>query len=149
MIHKSKIKDKFGKEYRIEWEEDGGFGLQSVFLFDGELQFGYVHCYFVGEKAMIQDIELRDDLFCPQTKLRSFIYRLLKIQRVKLNYRNSGMGTALLEFLFSYFSKRKVKRIEGKISVRDLKQSPFLPAWYRKLGFYVPESGVGEIWKEL
>jgi len=77
------------------------------------------------------------------------LLKYFKLVPRTITYRNKGLGTALLNFVFEHFKGMGCERMEGKIVKSDLIDRPWLPQWYRKHGFHIPDSGVGQIWKVL
>lgn len=57
--------------------------------------------------------------------------------RVEWDYKNRGLGTALVRAAIKYARRRGVSQLRGEVIQRDFRQSPFLLAWYTKLGFTV------------
>lgn len=60
---------------------------------------------------------------------------------IEPHYRNRGVGTAVLQYVFALAQSRGVAIIEGRIGGRDFRVTPHLAEWYRRHGFALEEIG--------
>ncbi|HTJ79832.1 MAG TPA: GNAT family N-acetyltransferase [Rariglobus sp.] len=132
------IQDKNQKPYRIDWlRGDHGW---SLWLCDERgWRIGYAHTTFRNGGLFLGDIRLRNDVPAPASWLRRAL-AARGIGKIPLmDYRNRGLGTALLARLEILARQEGFSAITGCIVESDITRWPDLPAWYRRQGYSVIE----------
>ena len=99
------ISDANGRQIELR-RMDEGFDL-----WHGEVRFGHVYFTLTPGLMELHDFLIRDDL--PQQPT-TFWARLFGTNKMA-NYRNQGLGYAIILFLKDYAKKRGVRHIEGHL----------------------------------
>jgi hypothetical protein len=149
------IIDRYNHPYVIEIQDDSeeAFYLKVK---DGETYVGQMLCSFWPDNVMVlEDLFIRNDVdapgFCgPGRKIgaisaecqsdpmsRSQAQTRWKSGNLTLNYRNRGLGSALLILLRELATKRRIKTIFGSLISNDILHNPHLLQWYVHRGFTV------------
>jgi GNAT superfamily N-acetyltransferase len=131
-----KVSDNRGHGYRLHlFKHATGWSMK---VFDGVTRVAEAHCLPQGEALFLADLRVLD----------SAVHGIQGLTRVKgwfgfnvqgriENYRNRGLGSALLGFVINQAGMRGFQRVTGKLAPIDLKENPGLPDWYQQRGFRV------------
>jgi GNAT superfamily N-acetyltransferase len=147
------IFDRYNRRYDIEVQEDSGTSFY-IKLKDGDKYVGQLLCSFhPGSMMILEDLFIRNDNDAPEDlgpgrKLGKVAGEFqfdfmggsepLNSQRaadVITNYRNRGLGRALIVLVFDLARKRQVKTIVGSIIKKDIVRNHHLLKWYINRGF--------------
>jgi GNAT superfamily N-acetyltransferase len=147
------IFDRFRQRYEIEIHEDSDQAYY-IKIKDREEYVGQLLCSFHDESVMIlEDLFIRNDQDTPDDwgvdrKLRPAapIFEDGQISsskfgdgrhsnKVKMNYRNRGLGSALLRLMVDLAKRRGMKTVFGSIVRKDILRNPHLIRWYLNRGF--------------
>ena len=147
------ILDRYKQRYTIEVQEDSELSFY-IKLKDGDKYIGQMLCSFCPDSILIlEDLFIRNDNDAPEDlgpgrKLgkiaAEFQFDFMssaeqqtrrKPANVITNYRNRGLGRALIRLLFDLAGKRGVKAIFGSIVKKDMLRNSHLLAWYINRGF--------------
>jgi GNAT superfamily N-acetyltransferase len=147
------IFDRFKQRYDIEIQEDSGQAYY-IKIKDREEYVGQMLCSFHDEAVMIlEDLFIRNDLDTPDSwgadrKLRplspafedgqisSGIFGArMRSKETEMNYRNRGLGSALLKLMIDLAKHRGMKTVFGSIVRKDILRNPHLIRWYLNRGF--------------
>jgi GNAT superfamily N-acetyltransferase len=138
------IYDRHGRQY----------GVNEIALSAGFIRFnieclgkrvGYVNCHFESEDVLyLDDLRIEDRAIRPSwfsLILKSWAVSLSPARWRTVNYRERGLGTAMIKFLENYARLHGAKRLEGRVKTHDLRNYPDLVNWYRRRGFAVVMGG--------
>jgi hypothetical protein len=105
---------------------------------------GHVNFHFAGPDVLhIDDLCISDSvMFEPWFWFGGLSFPPLQWRTE--NFRNRGIGTAMIAFLVGFARSHSAKRIEGEIKPHDSKENQDLPNWYRRRGFTVSADGKTE-----
>jgi len=147
------IFDRYNQRYAIEVHEDSE---QSFYIKikDSDKYVGQMLCNFLPETEMIlEDLFIRNDNDAPEdlgpgrklgNATAEFQFDFIsgtepqgrrKPANIITNYRNRGLGRALIKLLFVLARDREVKTIFGSIVKKDMLRNSHLLAWYINRGF--------------
>lgn len=133
-IHsESTITDSSGTVYRLHHVEYSV--LSDWDIFDGEWRVGFAHCLKNEATLTLGDIKLEAAFVKPTSQLERWARKLLGIPHPSENYRQRGLGSALLKVIIQWAKARGFTRIEGQISTVDTQPNPGLLDWYSRFGF--------------
>ena len=113
---------------RYSWSFEIYFGAQEI---------GYMNCTQEPAFLNLGDFKLYNHLQAPESLGRVIIRKLLNRPRPLLNYRNRGIGTAMLALVERLTADAGFRRVQGWISRVDADPNPDLPDWYRRRGYTV------------
>jgi GNAT superfamily N-acetyltransferase len=99
----------------------------------------YVNCEIKDDTLMLTDIYVEEKCIVPEPSLWR---RLFGHKTLEANFRRQGIGSQLLATVIAYAKAKKLKRIEGHLTEKDLQPNPQLPRWYQKRGFTVDASKI-------
>ena len=155
------IFDRYRQRYVVEVQEDGD---QSYYvkIKDGDEYVGQLLCSFCPDAVMIlEDLFIRNDTETPETwgtdrKLRPISPELqddllpgdiLNIRwhsdKTEMNYRNRGLGSALLKRMINLAKDRNINTVFGSIVKKDVLRNPHLVRWYMNRGFNITNQFTG------
>lgn len=132
------ITDIYGQKYYIKVLEN------SADLFHVELRHrgeyvGEVKCILRPPDMMeLSEIHIRDDsdsLDPGASIIESIMKSQAKSKDEMRNYREKGLGTALLELVIDHAREKQLRHIYGTIVEKDIIRTPNLVEWYKKRGF--------------
>jgi hypothetical protein len=147
------LSDRVGQRYEIEVLDDND---QSFYIKikNGDAYIGQLLCSFrPGNIMILDDLFIRNDIepvenWGTDRKNRPGIYDFPvdimpgdrhKIRwesgPVEIDYRNRGLGSALLELVKKVAKERKIETIYGSIVKKDLMRNRGLIRWYWNRGF--------------
>lgn len=130
------IYDKHGHKYRLAMVEDE-HGIYSQ-LWDNCYPVGRLNLVFhPPDKWEITDIVVFDEIQEEVGWLQRLALGFTGHKPQKVDYRNRGLGTALLQFVEERARQRQVKCIIGSVTKKDYAAWPELLNWYAKNGFVV------------
>jgi GNAT superfamily N-acetyltransferase len=134
------IHDRHGRKYTVS--ESGSQDYYQRFNIEHRRnRVGYANCHFEGDDVLhLDDLHIEDKAMYPPWFFVDLIFWIgsLPPERWRVtNYRERGIGTAMIKFLASYARSKSAKRIEGEVKHHDFKDNPQLPEWYRRRGFAV------------
>ncbi len=130
------VSDYRGYSYQLHLFQTG-LGW-SAKLFDVDTLAGQIHCLNQGDALFLGDLHVLEAATHPiqgLARLRGW-FGLTTHGRIE-NYRNRGLGSALLNFVINRAGEQSFQRVTGKLAPVDLKENPMLPDWYRHRGFQV------------
>jgi len=138
--------DRYRQRYAIEVQEDRDQSF-CVKIKDGDEYVGQMLCSFCPASVMI----LEDLFICNGVEtyenwgagrkicrtIPEFLSDLLRWRsdNAAMNYRNRGLGSALLGLLFDLARNREVKTIFGSLVKKDILRNPCLQRGYMNRGF--------------
>jgi hypothetical protein len=128
------ITDRFGTTYQVEFERDP---LWIFRIRAGYIEIGRIYCDGNPPVLELRDIRFRDDIPAKETILKQIWRKLAHQPGPLLNYRDRGLGSAMLNQIERLAWADGFRVIEGWISSVDTDQDPDLPNWYRRRGFEV------------
>ena len=133
------IHDKHGRKYRIT--ECSGEHVQRFNIEHRGIRIGYANFHFQGADVLhLDDLHLEDDAIMPAWFALDLYFGFVAFPPLRWrtrNFRNRGIGTAMIKFLAEYAQSKFASRIEGEVKHHDFKDNPDLPEWYRRRGFAV------------
>lgn len=131
------IRDKHRRKYLVT-RSDSNFFTRFNIVYCG-IRVGHVNCRFEGDEVLrLIDLCIRDTATLPPWFYLNFCNVSFPPTSWRTeNYRNRGLGTAMIEFLVTHAKSKRAKRIEGEVKTYDFKANPDLPDWYRRRGFEV------------
>ena len=130
------VADNRGHCYQLPLFEDA-MGWSTKVL-DGDTRVGQIHCLKQGEALFLADLHVLDSATHPIQGLAQMKAWLGFDTHGRIeNYRNRGLGSALLSFVISRAGEQGFQRVTGRLAPIDLKENPMLPDWYRHRGFQV------------
>jgi len=146
------ISDKLGQRYVIEVLEDNDQSFYIKIKNDDEY-IGQLLCSFrPGNTMILEDLFIRNDLEPAenwgtdrknrpvssgyQVDIRPYDRHKISGQ-MDMDYRNRGLGSALLELLKNLARERRIGTVYGSIVRKDLMRNRGLVRWYRDRGFNV------------
>ena len=150
--------DRYRQRYAVEVQEDSD---QSYYLKikDGDEYVGQLLCSFCPDAVMIlEDLFIRNDTESPEIwgtdrKLRPILPELqddLLIPKARwhsdkteTNYRNRGLGSALLKLMINLAKDRNINTVYGSIVKKDILRNPHLVRWYMNRGFDITNQFTG------
>jgi len=155
------IFDRYRQRYAVEIQEDSD---QAYYLKikDGDEYVGQLLCSFHPDAVMIlEDLFIRNDTESPEIwgtdrKLRPISPELqddlltgdiLKARchsdNTEMNYRNRGLGSALLKLMINLAKDRNISTVFGSIVKKDVLRNPHLVRWYMNRGFNITNQFIG------
>src|SRR5262249_12031693 len=90
------IQDKSGHQYRVSLLEHPRWDMK---VWDGPMFVGRAKCHFEPQVLYVDDLHIEDRALRPASNFTHFMRRLLKRANQPINYRNRGVGTALLRLI--------------------------------------------------
>ncbi|MEI8044995.1 MAG: GNAT family N-acetyltransferase [Verrucomicrobiota bacterium] len=130
------VSDNRGNAYQLPLFENATGWSTKVLA--GDTRVGQVHCLKQGEDLFLADLHVLEAATHPIQGL-AMVKAWLGFDthgRIE-NYRNRGLGSALLSFVINWARARGFRRVTGRLAPIDLKENPDLPDWYRCRGFRV------------
>lgn len=126
------IQDKQKNQYSVSLEESETW-LFALVIWKRTL-VGRISCVISESNDLeIGDIIIFEDPLLP----KNGFFSRHPFQRPHRNFRNLGLGTAMLHFVVEQAQKMKVKGISGFVTQEDAQKTPYLLNWYQKNGFEV------------
>lgn len=136
---RNQIFDKEGLEYYLKvyhfYNEQQEY--QSIQLHlsrcQRETRIGHAYCTFNSPEDMVlADIIINDEL-----KFLSLSDKFFKLTHWNepTDYRRKGLGTYLLKYIIDLAKSKKVKKVHGFLTFKDIDANPNLIHWYQKYGF--------------
>lgn len=109
--------------------------------------------WFVDDDNVLQlgNIEIFENPILP----RNGLFSLHPFQRPKKNFRQLGLGSAMLGYVIAQAEQLQVKGISGFITAKDAIETPYLFDFYRNHGFVVhmttdhPSDTAATIYREV
>jgi hypothetical protein len=134
------IRDKAGRTYGLTYASQGTWDL--IQLYDTQQLVGEAKLAPASPTAfLIKDIAIANQALPPAPYT---------------NYRNKGLGSALLRWLSTHVQTYGAQALMGDIYQQDIENTPHLLQWYQKQGFAVqpprPNMGpdvIAQIYKPL
>ena len=149
------IYDRYRQRYAVEVQE-GSDKSYYVKIKDGDEYVGQLLCSFCPDDVMIlEDLFIRNDAEPPDTwgtdrKLRPISLELQDDSsaggifkprwhsvNTEMNYRNRGLGSALLKLMTNLARDNRIKTVFGSIVKKDILRNPRLVRWYMNRGFNI------------
>lgn len=128
------ITDKYGEEYPVSIAADEGFFEALVY---GNGLVGLIRCQLRSHDEMvIGDLYICDATPVKERWWQTILRILLQRNPRVINYRQRGLGTALLKFTLNYAQRRGFKCVTGFIQSEETSVE-YLIGWYSKNGFAV------------
>lgn len=127
------IQDKSGNLYEVEVSRSSTHIHLDVYT-DTNVS-GRVYCVIDQDT---NQITLWDVYISEYIGNKPILYKLLPfLVWNKPNYRNKGLGSAMLKYAIEQAKIMKVNSIVGNISGEDLEKTPYLIEFYQKHGFTI------------
>ena len=155
------IFDRYRQRYAVEVQENSD-QTYYIKIKDGDEYVGQLLCSFCPDAVMIlEDLFIRNDTEPPETwgtdrKLRPISPELLDdlvpdsvlkarwhSDKTEMNYRNRGLGSALLQLMINLAKGKKINTVFGSIVKKDTLSNPRLVRWYINRGFNVTNQFTG------
>jgi GNAT superfamily N-acetyltransferase len=123
------IRDRQGKaySYKLTILDES----RNWTIFDGEWRIGYAWCGCYGADFRIGDLRFEPAFRAPRRGWRRYFLR----KAPPVNYRQRGLGSALLPLLIVHARESGCKKVSGMLSEVDLVPFPALAEWYARFGF--------------
>ena len=99
----------------------------------------YANCRIEDDVLVLVDVFVENNCV---VRHPSLLMRLLGRKTLAVNFRGQGIGGQLLTTITAYAKGKGLKRVEIRLSAKDLHANSTLPQWYKKRGFKVKESVV-------
>jgi hypothetical protein len=132
------ITDKRGGRLRVVWLADDRLWIFRVF--DRAKFAARANCLVERSRLKLGDLEAFERVQSPIRNWgHSFIRKIFG--EPNLNYRNRGIGSALLGLIIQLAKEHRMAVFVGNFGPEDLKANPDLPNWYRRRGFTILEGG--------
>ncbi len=151
------VYDRYRQRYAVEVQEDSDKSYY-IKIKDGDEYVGQLFCSFCPDDVMIlEDLFIRNDIETPETwgtdrKLRPvspelqddlltgdiFKGRWHSVNK-EMNYRNRGLGSALLKLTIDLARDNKIKTVFGSIVKKDVLRNSHLIRWYINRGFNITD----------
>ncbi|MDZ8068073.1 MAG: GNAT family N-acetyltransferase [Nostoc sp. DedQUE08] len=135
----NQIFDKEGLEYYLKvyhfYDEQQEY--QSIQLHlsrcKRKIRIGHAYCTFNSQEDMV----LSDIIISNESKFLSLSDKLFQLTHWNepTDYRRKGLGTYLLKYIVDLAKSKKVKKIHGCLTFKDIDANPNLIHWYQKHGF--------------
>ena len=130
------VVDHRGYSYQLHLLEYGSSWFAKVF--DGNTSVGRISCLNQGDTLFLGDLYVLEAATRPIRGLAWVkVWFGFDMRGRTENYRNRGLGSALLTFAINRARAGGYRRVIGKLAAIDLKAMPGLPDWYRHRGFHV------------
>jgi hypothetical protein len=133
------IKDRSGIQYQVNGCGSGDFKRFNIEYLGKRV--GFVNYHFEGDEVLhLDDIHIEKMLIQPPWFFVNLVFWTFSFPPKKwrtTNFRNRGIGTAMVQLLADYARSKSAKRIEGEIKPHDFKDNTDLPSWYQRRGFTV------------
>lgn len=132
------ITDKKGGKLRVVWRNDDRTWIFQVF--DSAKFVARANCLVEGSRLKLGDLEVFERA---QSPVRNWVHSFIRkiFGESNLNYRNRGIGSALLGLIIQLAKEHRMAVLFGNVGTEDLKANPDLPDWYRRRGFTIFEGG--------
>lgn len=127
------IIDSSGTIYRLHHAECSTQCAWSVF--DGEYRIGLANILKDGPILKLGDIKFEAAFTAPSGRLYRWTQKFFGTQIVPKNYRQRGLGSALLILIIRWAKEHGFTQIEGEISSVDTSHNAKLLQWYARFGF--------------
>jgi len=130
------VSDSLEHSYQLQLFENGSGWSAKVF--DVDTLAGQIHCLNQGDALFLGDLHVLRAATRPiqgLARLRGWL-GLPTRGRIE-NYRNRGLGSALLNLVINRARAHGFRRVIGRLAPIDLKEDPKLPDWYRRRGFQI------------
>ncbi len=132
------LTDKRGGKLRVVWLADDW--LWRFRVFDRAKFVAEAKCLLQGSDLKLADLEVFKKARFPFRNWAHWFVRKV-IGDWNSDYRNRGIGSALLCLIIELAKERQVTLLYGDLGPRDLQANPELRYWYRRRGFEVIEGG--------
>jgi len=135
------IKDKQGNVYIVNVVSDSESIFSASISFD-RLSVGRINWVIEDNNVMI--MTLADLIIFDRSSQRPLWARLLPFLKWNPpNFRQRGLGSAMLQYIIAKAEKLKVDAISGFVTSDDLQETPYLLKFYEKHGFTVRRTSQG------
>ncbi len=129
------ITDRYGQKYGILVMENSNDFFIAELRHKGEW-VGTVKCtFYLSDVMVLEDIEIRNDSDPPESMVEQVLRGASSLNGETKNYRQRGLGTALLELAINVAKKKRLKYIYGSVVQKDIDRTPNLVEWYERHGF--------------
>lgn len=127
------IEDKQGNVYVVNIVSDDATAFSAYISF-GKICVGRINWVIDDNNVMT----LADLVIFDRIVRRPLWSRLLPfLTRKPPNFRQRGLGSAMLRYVISQAEKLEVEAISGFVTSDDLRETPYLLEFYRQHGFTV------------
>ena len=131
----SSVFDKYNERYMVDVSESD----TSLFVYVvwKRTTVGQILCALKSPSTLIiGNIEIFEHPLLPRNRL----FPRRPLQRSHINFRQRGLGSAMLEYLIAQAERLGIVAIHGEIIPIDLLNTPYLRDFYRKHGFIVQDT---------
>lgn len=118
-------------------EDDDGFELRALWR---DRPCGRLLCSIEGGQFILADVHVESTMVIPWP-VANRLLMWMGFRRRARSFRQQGIGSKLLDRFLAEAQSRGGTEVIGFISERDLRASPYLPAWYACRGFVVRDGG--------
>ena len=127
------IFDHEGRSYDLSISQEGVLLLIQVC--DRQILIGEAKCARESpDTLLLRDIAIANEVILPPAHPQA-TPRPRRSRPRPINYRQKGIGSALLSFLINQARADGVKHLYGKVMQQDLENNPKLLQWYQNHGF--------------
>lgn len=124
--------DKQYNQYTVDLKESDGY-LDALVIWKRTI-VGRIQCIVEPSNTVfIGNIEIFENPVLP----RNGLFSLRPFQRPKRNFRQLGLGSAMLEYTIVLAERLGMVGIRGEVTMDDARKTPYLIEWYRRHGFTV------------
>ena len=138
------LKDRRGTSYRLFISTQGD--RYSFKLYDGSLCVGEARCSWQeGGRMVLDDIAIANQVQPrpnPWVRFKQFVWDW---EFEPVNYRQRGLGTALLASTVEHARKLGATVLQGEVFQPDVENTPGLLDWYERQGFVQSAPWPGQI----
>ena len=129
------IEDKHGNQYTVSVTASKT-ALDAFIIWQNSI-IGQIQCVITDANTLeIGNIEIFEDPILP----RNGLFSRRPFQRPHRNFRQLGLGTAMLKWVISQADKLGLKEICGFVIPEDAEKTPYLLNWYKKHGFIIADN---------
>lgn len=133
------IFDRKGRSYISSIVE--GDSRLLIQLHSQHMLVGEVKCVRESQAAlMLKDIAIANEASPnPMNFWMKMLHKIPGYQPKLVNYRDQGLGSALLSRLIQYAQDNGIQFLHGEVFRPDLENNPKLLQWYQKHGFEIKQ----------
>ncbi len=134
-MSESLLWDKQNNQYIVDLRDSDGY-IEALVIWKRTI-VGRIQCIVEPSKTLfIGNIEIFENPILP----RNGLFSLRPFQRPKRNFRQLGLGSAMLEYIIALATRQGMVGIRGEVTTDDALKTPYLIEWYRQHGFSIDES---------
>lgn len=128
------VEDKHGNQYTVSVTKSKT-ALTAFIIWKNSI-IGQIQCVIEQSNVLeIGNIEIFEDPILP----RNGLFSRRPFQRPHRNFRQLGLGTAMLKFVINQAERLGLSKICGFITPEDAQKTAYLLDWYQKHGFIIAD----------